>query len=91
MTTLTAYAITLLSMLAIAPGARAHEPVILTFAAHYTDTEMAPLTACFHRYEAENPGIRIACRQTPIADFMQIVMASQVAGASPDIYNVYSI
>ncbi|WP_416358166.1 extracellular solute-binding protein [Aureimonas phyllosphaerae] len=91
MTKLKAYAIAVLSTLATMPGATAQEPVTLTFAAHYTDTEMAPLTACFRRYEAENPGIRIAYRQTPIADFMQNVMTSQVAGANPDIYNVYSI
>ncbi|MET0258950.1 MAG: extracellular solute-binding protein [Methylobacterium sp.] len=72
-------------------GAFAQEPVTLTFAAHYTDQEMAPLTACFRRYEAQTPGIRIDYRQTPIADFMQNVMTSRVSGASPDIYNVYSI
>lgn len=69
----------------------AQEPVTLTFAAHYTDQEMEPLTACFRRYEAENPGIRISYRQTPIADFLQNVMTSRISGASPDIYNVYSI
>ncbi|WP_182084016.1 extracellular solute-binding protein [Aureimonas sp. ME7] len=91
MNTARRYAISLLGVLGLTSGAFAQEPVTLTFAAHYTDTEMAPLTACFRRYESENPGIRIDYRQTPIADFMQNVMTSRVAGASPDIYNVYSI
>ncbi|MBB3999545.1 extracellular solute-binding protein [Aureimonas pseudogalii] len=86
------HAIAALSALFLATAAAgAQEPVTLTFAAHYTDAEMAPLTACFRRYESETPGVRIAYRQTPIADFMQNVMTSRISGASPDIYNVYSI
>lgn len=86
-----AAAIALLSVLVAGPAAAAQTPVTLTFAAHYTDSEMVPLTACFRRYETEHPGVKIEYRQTPIADFMQNVMTSQVAGAHPDIYNVYSI
>lgn len=71
--------------------AAAQEPVTLTFAAHYTDAQMAPLTACFRAYEAENPGITIKYQQSQIADFLQTILTSRIGGTTPDIYNVYSI
>ncbi|WP_152047665.1 extracellular solute-binding protein [Aureimonas psammosilenae] len=72
-------------------AAFAQEPVTLTFAAHYTDAEIAPLTACFREYEKQNPNIRISYRQSEIADFLQTILTSRIGGTTPDIYNVYSI
>ena len=63
----------------------------LTVATHYTDAQMAPLTACFREYEAAHPGLRIVHQQSDIEDFLQTVLTSRIGGTSPDIYNVYSI
>lgn len=72
-------------------SADAQEPVTLTWGAHYTDAEMAPLTACFRDYEKENPGITVKYQQSDITDFLQTITTSRIGGTSPDIYNVYSI
>jgi multiple sugar transport system substrate-binding protein len=63
----------------------------LTVAAHYTADQMRPLDACFREYEQQNPDIRIVYQQSAIADLLQTVMTSRLAGTSPDIYNVYSL
>jgi len=72
-------------------GSAAAQQRTLTVAAHYTAEQMRPLDACFREYERLNPGIRISYQQSAIADFLQTVMTSRIAGTSPDIYNVYSI
>ena len=60
-------------------------------AAHYNAQQIAPLIACFRRYETQHPGIRIAYQQVSYEDFFQTVLISR-AGRSPvDIYNLYSI
>ena len=60
-------------------------------AAHYNAQQIAPLIACFRRYEAQHPGIKIAYQQVSYEDFFQTVMIAR-AGRSPvDIYNLYSI
>jgi multiple sugar transport system substrate-binding protein len=63
----------------------------ITVATHYTDEQMRPLTACFRRYEAENPNIKIVHQQATFRDFLQTILTSRIGGRSPDIYNVYSI
>jgi multiple sugar transport system substrate-binding protein len=63
----------------------------ITIATHYTDEQMRPLNACFRRYEAENPGIRIVHQQATFRDFLQTILTARIGGRSPDIYNVYSI
>lgn len=84
-------------LIALAPtrdGAAAGRPAAVTtlrIATHYTGPQLAPLTACFRRYEALHPGIRIVHQQVSYADFFQTVMIAR-AGRSPvDIYNLYSI
>ncbi len=72
-------------------AASAQTPVTLTFAAHYNDAQMAPLTACFRAYEAQNPNVRIVYQQSKIEDFLQTLQTARIAGSAPDIYNVYSI
>ncbi|MCO6050977.1 extracellular solute-binding protein [Mesorhizobium sp. RP14(2022)] len=69
----------------------AQDKITLTWGAHYTDAQMAPLTACFRRYEQENPTITIRYQQSGIEDFLQTILTSRIGGTSPDIYNVYSI
>ncbi len=60
-------------------------------AAHYNSQQIAPMLACFRRYEAQHPGIRIVYQQVSYEDFFQTVLISR-AGRSPvDIYNLYSI
>jgi multiple sugar transport system substrate-binding protein len=63
----------------------------ITIATHYTDEQMRPLTACFRRYETENPSIRIVHQQATFRDFLQTILTSRIGGRSPDIYGVYSI
>jgi multiple sugar transport system substrate-binding protein len=63
----------------------------ITIATHYTEEQMRPLTACFRRYEAQNPDIKIVHQQAAFRDFLQTVLTSRIGGRSPDIYNVYSI
>src|SRR3990170_37174 len=63
----------------------------ITVATHYTDEQMRPLTACFRRYEAENPNFKIVHQQATFRDFLQTILTSRIGGRSPDIYNVYSI
>jgi multiple sugar transport system substrate-binding protein len=63
----------------------------ITIATHYTEEQMRPLTACFRRYEAENPNVKIVHQQATFRDFLQTILTSRIGGRSPDIYNVYSI
>ena len=63
----------------------------ITIAAHYTTHQMKPLEACFRTYEATHPNTRIVYRQSAISDYMQTILTARMAGASPDIYNVYSL
>ncbi len=63
----------------------------LTILTHYTDAQLAPLTACFREYERGHPGIRIVHQQSAIEDYLQTVLTSRMGGTSPDIYNVYSL
>ncbi len=63
----------------------------LTISTHYTDAQMAPITACLREYEQLNPGLRIVHQQSAIADYLKTVMTGRVGGTSPDIYNVYSL
>lgn len=62
----------------------------LTVATHYTDAQLAPLTACFRAYETSHPGIHIVHQQSIVEDYLQTVLTSRIGGTSPDIYNVYS-
>jgi multiple sugar transport system substrate-binding protein len=84
-----------LSVLALAllplPGAALAQQKTLTIATHYTDEQMRPLTACFRRYEAQNPDIKIFHQQATFRDFLQTILTSRISGRSPDIYNAYSI
>jgi multiple sugar transport system substrate-binding protein len=63
----------------------------ITIATHYTEDQMRPLTACFRRYETENPGIKIVHQQATFRDFLQTILTSRIGGRSPDIYGIYSI
>lgn len=63
----------------------------LTVATHYTEEQLAPVTACFRQYEQQNPGLRIVHQQSAIADYLKSVMTARIGGTSPDIYNVYSL
>jgi multiple sugar transport system substrate-binding protein len=80
----------ILSVLCACGSASAQQKTI-TVATHYTDEQMRPLTACFRRYEAENPSIKIVHQQATFRDFLQTILTSRIGGRSPDIYNVYSI
>ncbi len=62
----------------------------LTIATHYTDAQLAPLTACFRAYEGTHPGIHIVHQQSVIEDYLQTVLTARIGGNSPDIYNVYT-
>jgi multiple sugar transport system substrate-binding protein len=66
------------------------QSVTLRYAAHYTDEEMVPLTACFRDYEKQNPGTTIQYQQVALADFLPALQTSRLAGTLPDILNVYS-
>jgi multiple sugar transport system substrate-binding protein len=74
----------------VASSVGAQEPVTLTWAAHYTTAQMAPLEACFRQYEAANPGVAIRYQQIGFEDFLQATLTSRIANTSPDITNVYS-
>lgn len=78
-------------ILALAPAAAGGQERTITLAAHYTTDQMKPLAACFRTYEAAHPGTRIVYRQSAISDYMQTMLTARMAGASPDIYNVYSL
>lgn len=85
-----AVALTLPLLIASPTMPLAQESITLTWAAHYSDAQMAPLTACFRDYEAKNPGITIRYQQTGFEDFLQTQITSRIANTSPDILNVYS-
>ena len=63
----------------------------LRVATHYNAQQIAPLAACFRRYEAAHPSLRIVHQQVSYADFFQTVMISRAGRAPVDIYNLYSI
>jgi multiple sugar transport system substrate-binding protein len=63
----------------------------LTIATHYTDSQMAPITACLRQYEQQHPGLSIVHQQSAIADYLKTVMTGRVGGTSPDIYGIYSL
>lgn len=79
------------SLAAATGAAHADEPRTLTIAAHYTDEQMRPLTACYREYERLHPGLHIVYQQSAIADLLQTVMTQRLAGRSPDIYSVYTL
>ena len=60
-------------------------------ATHYNGQQLAPMLACFRRYEALHPGVRIMHQQVSYEDFFQTVMISRVGQSPVDIYNLYSI
>lgn len=63
----------------------------LRVATHYNAQQIAPLVACFRRYEAQHPGLRIVHQQVSYSDYFQTIMVSR-AGRSPiDIYSLNSI
>jgi multiple sugar transport system substrate-binding protein len=71
---------------------KASAPVVtLRVATHYNAPQRAPLTACFRRYEALHPSVRIVHQQVSYEDFFQTVMISRAGRAPVDIYNLYSI
>ena len=78
--------------MALLPAPAWSQPVTtIRMAAHYNSQQIAPLIACFRRYEARRPGIRIVYQQVSYRDFFQTVLIAR-AGRSPvDIYNLYSI
>lgn len=63
----------------------------ITVAAHYNAREVAPLLACFRRYEAAHPGVRVAYQQVGYQDFFQTIMIARAGRAPVDVYNLYSI
>lgn len=63
----------------------------ITVATHYNQDDIKPIQACFDKYMAENPDIKIVNQQVSYGDFLQTIMTSRVGGTSPDIYNIYSI
>lgn len=89
----TALATTALAALAgpLAAPALGQEAVTIQIATHYNQDQMAPLTACFREYEAQNPGVTIEHQQASYRDFLQTILTARVGGTSPDIYNIYSI
>lgn len=60
-------------------------------ATHYNAQQIAPLAACFRRYEAGHRQIRIVHQQVSYADFFQTVMIARAGRAPVDIYSLYSI
>ncbi|SFS12467.1 extracellular solute-binding protein [Sphingomonas jatrophae] len=76
---------------AVAPASAASPPTTLRVAAHYTAKQAAPLLACFKRYEAAHPGLRIDYQQVSYRDYLQTVLISRVGRSPADIYNLYSI
>lgn len=85
--TLPAVALTSLSL----AGTAFAQQKTISIATHYTEEQMRPLTACFRRYEALNPDIKIVHQQATFRDFLQTILTSRISGRAPDIYNVYSI
>ena len=78
--------------LLLAAPAPAQAPVTtIRIATHYNAQQLAPLAACFRRYEAQHPGTRIVHQQVSYADFFQTVQISRAGRAPVDIYNLYSI
>ena len=80
-----------LSLLLFASHAAAQPPTTIRVAAHYNAKQSAPLQACFRRYEALHPGVRIEYRQVSYRDFLQTALISRAGNAAADIYNIYSI
>ena len=76
---------------ALTGAAWAQETKTITIATHYNNEQMAPLTECFHAYEATHTDIKIVFQQAAYGDFLQTILTSRVGGTSPDIYNIYSI
>jgi len=60
-------------------------------AMHYSQDQVAPLLACFDRYEAANPGVEVAYSQISYGDYLQTVLTSRLGGQAPDVYHLYSI
>ena len=74
------------------PSSATAPPVTtIRVATHYNRQQIAPLLACFRRYEAEHPGVRIVNQQVSYEDFFQSVLISRVGRSPADIYNLYSI
>ena len=88
---------TKLSILSLCLGVAASFPAsaqhvhVIRVAAHYNAAQSAPLTACFRRYQAIHPDIRIEYRQISYRDYLQTTLISRAGNTSVDIYNLYSI
>ena len=80
-----------LAALIATPLAPAPTVTTLRVSAHYNARQAAPLVACFRRYEATHPNIRIEYQQVSYRDFLQTTLISRVGRAPADIYNLYSI
>ena len=74
-----------------APVTAAEAVTTLRVAAHYNAKQAAPLIACFRRYEALHPDVRIVYSQVSYRDFLQTALISRVGRSPADIYNLYSI
>lgn len=81
-----------LAALAAASASAGGRPVTtIRVAAHYNAHQIAPMLACFRRYEAHHPGIRIDYQQISYQDFFQTVLISRAGRTPIDIYSLYSI
>lgn len=74
-----------------ADPAQAQPVTSIRIATHYNAQQIAPLAACFRRYEALHPGTRIVHQQVSYADFFQTLLISRAGRTPVDIYNLYSI
>ncbi len=76
---------------AMLPTSAAPPRTVLRVAAHYNAKQAAPLLACFRRYEATHPDVRIDYQQVSYRDYLQTALISRVGRSPVDIYNLYSV
>lgn len=79
------------ALLGAAPVPAQPATTTIRIATHYNMQQIAPLAACFRRYETLHPGTRILHQQVSYQDFFQTVQISRAGRTPVDIYNLYSI